>query len=1047
MNPLSPNHPADQSPRDWENPLLLSRNREPARATLVPYADLDSALHGEREASPFFRLLNGQWEFCYVPSPAAVPDGFEQPGFSAEGWRPLPVPSNWQLHGYGRPNYTNVAYPYPVDPPHVPQANPVGLYRCRFTQPAAWAGCQVFLNFDGVDSAFYVWVNGHPAGYSQGAHLPSEFNVTPYLQPGENIVAVQVFQWSDGSYLEDQDMWRLSGIFRDVSLVATPPVRVRDVRVRTTFDASYRDAVLDLRVWVRNESASPSPEMGLTVRLLDAARAVVFEQTLGAPAGVPATGELELALSVPVAAPHPWSAEDPYLYTLLVGLAGGEGLLQTHRVAVGFRQVDVIASVFYFNGQPIKLQGVNRHETHPDFGHAVPFESMLQDLRLMKQHNINTVRTSHYPNDPRWLDLCDRYGLYVIDEADQEAHGFERVGDWAQLAKDPDWRAAFVDRAERMVERDKNHPSIIIWSLGNETGYGPNHDAMAQAIRALDPTRLIHYESAHEAPLVDVVSVMYPRVDSLIQQGQRTDDPRPFFMCEYAHAMGNGPGNLTEYWEAIRAYPRLMGGCVWEWVDHSIRQVTPAGVEWFAYGGDFGDEPNDGNFCIDGLCFPDRAPYPGLLEYKKVLEPVWVEAGDLLAGEITLHNRYDFLPLANVQGAWELCQDGERLAGGWLPDLSAIAPRGAMTISLPYHLPPLAAGAAYWLNLTFSQRAATSWAEAGHVLATAQFELPIPRGPLPVLRLVEIPPLAVAHHPRQWVISGEEFELAFDTERGGLDYWRYHGVDLLTRGPRLNVWRAPTDNDVNIAQAWLAAGLDRLVPSVRRCALVKSEPRAIVLEVETVLGAYSRRPALASTQRYTVYGSGDVLIETRVRPLGPLPVLPRLGLQLRLPRSLDRLAWYGRGPHECYADRQASALVGVYSGRVRDQYVPYIRPQDYGNKTEVRWAALTDARGLGLLALAPQEGALLQVSAQEFSTEDLTRARHTYELASCGEIVWNLDHLQAGLGSNSCGPGPLPQYLIQPTARAFSLRLRPVNGLAAPMRHWRQGLAPAETTI
>jgi beta-galactosidase/beta-glucuronidase len=1029
---------------DWENPLLLSRNREPARATLVPYADLDSALRGEREASPYFRLLNGDWDFYYAPGPTAVPAGFEQPGFAADGWRPIPVPSNWQLHGYGRPNYTNVAYPFPVDPPHVPQDNPVGLYRRSFGLPAAWEGRQIFLNFGGVDSAFYVWVNGHPAGYSQGAHLPSEFNITLHLQPGVNLVVVQVFQWSDGSYLEDQDMWRLSGIFRDVTLMAAPAVRLRDARVRTTFDANYHAAVIDLRAWVRNEQVEASSEITVIARLLDAAGLVVFEQPLGAAGSVPAGSEVELDVAVPITEPHAWSAEDPYLYTLLLALSSSEGLLQTHRLAVGFRQVEVRAGVFLFNGRPIKLQGVNRHETHPDFGHAVPFESMLQDIRLMKQHNINTVRTSHYPNDPRWLDLCDRYGLYVIDEADQEAHGFGMVGDWARLAKDPDWRAAFVDRAERMVERDKNHPSIILWSLGNETGYGPNHDAMAQAIRAADPTRLIHYESAHAAPVVDVVSVMYPRLDDLIAQGQRADDPRPYLMCEYAHAMGNGPGNLKEYWEAIRAYPRLMGGCVWEWVDHSIRQVTPEGVEWFAYGGDFGDEPNDGNFCIDGLCFPDRAPYPGLIEYKKVLEPVWVEAVDLSTGQITLRNRYDFISLAQggIQGTWELLQDGEHLAGGRLPELD-VAPGGALPVTLPYHLPPLAAGAAYWLNLTFGLRAPTSWAEAGHILCCTQFELPVPRRPVPVLKLVEIPLLQVSDRPQQLVVTGEEFELTFSTTRGELARWQYQGVDLIARGPRLNVWRAPTDNDINVAKEWLAAGLDRLVPSVRRCALVSSEPRAVVLEVEAVLAAYSRQPAFASVQRYTVYGSGDVLIETSVRPLSQLPVLPRLGLQMRLPANLDRLAWYGRGPHECYADRQASALVGVYSGRVRDQYVPYIRPQEYGNKTEVRWAALTDARGLGLLALAPQDGPFLEMSAQEFSTEDLTQARHTYELRPCGEIVWNLDHRQAGLGSNSCGPGPLPQYLIQPIERAFSVRLRPVNGPAQAMQQWRLGLAAA----
>ncbi len=464
---------------DWENPRLLSRNREPARATLIPYADVDSARRGEREASPYFRLLNGDWDFCYVPDPAAVPTGFEHPGSAVDGWRTIPVPSNWQLQGYGRPNYTNVAYPFPVDPPHVPQDNPVGLYRRRFALPAAWAGRQVFLHFDGVDSAFYVWLNGTLVGYSQGAHLPSEFDITSHLRAGENMLAVQVFQWSDGSYLEDQDMWRLSGIFRDVYLLAQPELRVRDAAVRTTFTADYQDAVLDVRVWLRNDGPEIDPSARLTARLLDADGAIVFEQVLGAAAAVAPGSELELSASWPIRQPRAWSAEIPYLYTLWLVLESGQAVLEVQRLAVGFRQVEVRDGRFLFNGRPIMLQGVNRHETHPDFGHAVPLESMLQDIRLMKQHNINTVRTSHYPDDPRWLDLCDRYGLYMIDEADQEAHGFERVGDWAQLANDPDWRDAFVDRAVRMVERDKNHPCVVLWSLGNETGYGPNHDAMA----------------------------------------------------------------------------------------------------------------------------------------------------------------------------------------------------------------------------------------------------------------------------------------------------------------------------------------------------------------------------------------------------------------------------------------------------------------------------------------------------------------------------------------------------------------------------------------
>jgi beta-galactosidase/beta-glucuronidase len=900
-----------------------------------------------------------------------------------------------------------------------------------------------------VDSAFYVWVNGQPVGYSQGAHLPSEFNLTPYLMPAENTLAVQVMQWSDGSYLEDQDMWRLSGIFRDVYLVARAGVCLRDVRLHTLLDDDCPDARLDVHAALKNYTGAASVPGRVTARLLDAAGSLACEHDFGQPGELAPGEEKLLSAALPVAAPRLWSAEDPYLYTLLLSLAVSEAQVEVVRFAVGFRQVAVRDGVFLFNGAPVKLQGVNRHESHPELGHAVSYESMLQDILLMKQNNLNTVRTAHYPHDPRWLDLCDRYGLYVIDEADVECHGFQVLGNLNQLSDDPEWEAAYVDRVVRMVERDKNHPSVIIWSLGNESGYGANHRAMAAWAHANDPTRPVHYEGATgwgnregkpNLGVVDIVSVMYPLVDDVLQQGRRTDDPRPYFMCEYAHAMGNGPGNLKEYWDLIWAHPRLMGGCVWEWADHGLRQVTPAGVEWFAYGGDFGDYPNDSNFCIDGLCFPDRSPHPGLIEYKKILEPVRVEAVDLPAGRIKICNRYFFISLAHVQGQWQLRQDGDLLAQGTLPERS-VPPRGELALTLPYALPAPVPGAAYWLDMVFTLNTDTPWAARGHCLATAQFEIPVEARAVPPLALDTLPKLAVEAAPHQLRIKGQDFTLGFDTYRGAIASWVHQDVPLITRGPQLNIWRAPTDNDVHVAQGWRKAGLDRLQTSVRRAALVKVLPEAVVLEVETVLAAYSLPPALACAYRYTVYGSGDVLIETRVRPLGTLPLLPRLGLQLRLPNTQDRFAWYGRGPHENYPDRKESALVGVYAGLVKDQYVPYIFPQDYGNKSDVRWAALTDTHGVGLLALAPPGAQLLNVSAHEYATEDLTRAAHTYDLTPCGEIILNLDHLQAGLGSNSCGPGPLPQYLIVPVDTSFAVRLRPLSGdVSAAMSWWRQPL-------
>ncbi len=555
---------------DWENPDVLQRNRQPSHATLVPYPDTETALVPERGASQWFRLLNGRWEFRYCQSPVDVPDGFEGEAFDTAGWDLLPVPSNWQMHGYGIPNYTNVRYPYPVDPPRVPQDNPVGLYRRTFHLPAGWEqGRQVFLVFEGVDSAFYVWVNGRQVGYSQGSHMVSEFDVTLYMREGENLLAVQVFQWSDASYLEDQDMWRLSGIFRDVYLMATPTVHVRDVAVRTEDGGRKTDWTLRVAAEVRNYGAEKVEGLSISVALYDSDGGQVLERQVTDGVWLEAGVERLLEAEARVPLPGLWSAEEPNLYTLLVTMRGADGeVLEVERFPVGFREIEVRDGRLLLNGVPLVLKGVNRHDTDPDTGHATSLESMVRDITLMKQHNINTVRTSHYPPDSRWLDLCDRYGLYVIDEADLETHGFGTVGDLNRLSADPAWEAAYVDRAERMVERDKNHPCVIMWSLGNESGYGRNHDAMAAWIREADPTRPIHYEQAGEAAVVDVVSVMYPTVEFLSQQGQRVDDARPFFMCEYAcHGPGAGQPErvLGGHLRAPAAARRLRVGVGGSW--------------------------------------------------------------------------------------------------------------------------------------------------------------------------------------------------------------------------------------------------------------------------------------------------------------------------------------------------------------------------------------------------------------------------------------------------------------------------------------------------
>ncbi len=995
-------------PNDWENPALLQRRRQPAYATSVPYANAPSALRGERGASPFFRMLNGAWQFQYLPSPDAVPPDFFAEDFDTSHWDTLPVPSNWQMHGYGRPQYTNINYPYPVDPPHVPAENPIGLYLREFSLPPSWDGRQVFLEFGGVDSAFYLWLNGQPAGYSQGSHMPSEFDITPFLRPGLNTLAVQVFQWSDGSYLEDQDQWRLSGIFRDVCLIARPAaVSVQDVQIRTSIDGT-----LDLRVEMRGDSGQCS----LSASLYDGETPVADLTVMGTGTR---TGQMQIA------EPRLWSAEEPNLYTLLLTLADAAGqILTVERFPVGFRQVEISGGRLLVNGTPVKLKGVNRHDTHPDLGHVTPREHMRRDITLMKQHNLNAVRTSHYPNDPYWLDLCDEYGLYVVDEADLETHGIGVVDKARQPPHDPAWRDAFIDRAERMVRRDKNHPSIILWSLGNESGYGPNHAAMTEAIRALDPTRPIHYESAYDAPdepaAVDLISRMYTDVPGIIAQGEKTDNPQPFFLCEYAHAMGNGPGSLKEYWEAINKYPRLAGGCVWEWADHGIRQKTESGTEWFAYGGDFGDMPNDGNFCIDGLASPDRVPHPGLLELKKVIAPVWAEPKDLAHRIVTIHNRYDFAALTHLDCAWSVQLNGEIVQEGTLT-LPNIPAGGEADVTVPCTLPSFGEAC---LNLTWTLAKTALWAKRGHEVAWAQFVLPSVPAPALAQPINALPVLAVTETPHLLTVTGEEFQMKFDARCGLLTEWIYQGVSLLTAGPKLCVWRAPTDNDVSLAREWRKAGLDRLLCRTEAVAWEQPAPNTVQVFIRTVLAANSLPPAFAVTFHYTIDGSGGVLLETHVLPLGTLPPLPRLGVQMHLPQGFDRFAWYGLGPHESYPDRRESVKLGVYTGSVSEQFENYIKPQENGNKSDVRWASLTNLQGFGLhIAAQP----LIDVSVHHYTPEDLTAARHTTDLVPRPETVLHLDCAQGGLGSQSCGPGPLPQYLLQPAETRFRVRLTPFS--------------------
>ncbi len=1016
-------------PADWENPQVIERNRLPARAYAIPYPDEASALAGERGASPWVRMLNGVWKFNFTDHPARQPQGCELEEFDDTDWDDIPVPSSWQLEGYGRPHYTNVVYPFPTDPPRVPSENPTGVYRRRFFIPNDWTEREILLRFEGVDSAFHVWVNGRLAGYSQGSRMASEFDITSLVRPGRNQIAVRVVQWSDGSYLEDQDMWWLSGIFRDVYLLAMPRVCLFDFEARTELDDQYKDAVLRVEAVLRNFTTKLEGGLKVEAKLLDANRLPVWGRPVSAATGLSPNGAARVTLEAAVTNPLKWSAEEPNLYTLVLTLRDNAGAtLQVVAARIGFRQVELKDGNLLVNGVRVMFKGANRHDHDCELGKAVSLEAMRKDVLLMKQHNLNAVRTSHYPNDPRFYDLCDEYGLYVIDEADLECHGFATVGDWNRLSNAPEWRDAYLDRMERMVERDKNHPCIVMWSLGNEAGFGVNHEAMAEWAKRRDPTRLIHYERDLETKVADVQSQMYTHPDQLIELGKPRKYDKPFILCEYCHAMGNGPGALKEYWDIFYSYKRLQGGFVWDWIDQGIRVANEEGEEFFAYGGDFGDEPNDAQFLINGLCFPDRTPSPGLIEYKKVIQPVKIEAADLAAGKLSVTNRYDFLSLSHLDIGWDVRAEGEVIQNGALKPID-LAPGKSRRITIPFARPPiLKPETEYWLTVRFTLAADTRWAKQGHEVAWAQFKLPFKAPAAPVVKASSLPPLAAVEEGTEIVVRGEDFEMRFDQTTGRLAAWRHEGMDLVTAGPRLNFWRATTDNDRGfngrMDQKWRDAGLHRLQHRVDE---VRWEQGGNVVRVvvRTRIAPPIHTRGWACEYRYVISGDGQMTLECRGVPEGEWPpTLPKIGLELEIPGDLDQAAWYGLGPGEAYPDSREAQRVGVYAMSVDELWTPYVVPQENGNRMDVRWVTLTNLRGVGLAAFGEPT---LNFSAYRFATMDIEEAKHPTELTPRGVITLNLDYRQRGLGTASCGPSTLPQYELPPEEFAFKLRLAPFN--------------------
>jgi beta-galactosidase len=948
--------------------------------------------------------LSGTWRFRLSPR-ADADDGFADPGLDDGDWDRLPVPSHWQLHGHGAPAYTNVAYPFPVDPPRVPTENPTGDYRTRFRLPEGWDAERTVLRFEGVDSFLRVWCNGRELGSSGGSRLPLELDVTAALRPpGEdNLLAVRVHQWSAGSYLEDQDMWWLSGIFREVRLLARPTGGIEDWFVHAGYD--HQTGAGSLRVDADVPARLTVPELGVDA----------------------AAGE-----TVRLAAVEPWSAESPRLYDGQLASAGERVALR-----IGFRTVRVADGLLTVNGRRVLLRGVNRHEFHPDLGRAVPEDTMLADVLAMKRHNLNAVRTSHYPPHPRFLELCDTFGLYVIDECDLETHGFVQVGWRRNPADDPTWREALVDRMRRMVERDKNRPSVILWSLGNESGVGRNLAAMAAWARERDPSRPLHYEGDWSCPDVDVYSRMYPTHAEVDRIGRGEEEPlddpgldarrraMPLILCEYAHAMGNGPGGLWEYQELFERHPRCAGGFVWEWIDHGLRARTGDGRELFAYGGDFGEPLHDGNFVADGLVFPDRTPSPGLGELKKVVEPVRITADP--GGGIRVANLHDFLDLSHLAFEWHLEQEGTEVAAGHL-EVPPLPPGASTTVALP-RLP--ATPRESWLTVRAVLATDHPWAPAGHEIAWGQLPITppirVPNPPGPARGVTDPPPPAPgppvgersrprgggpeAVHRRIRVGPG-----TFDPATGRLVRLGH----LTVEGPRLDLWRAPTDNDRGhhgeaVEPLWRSVGLHRLQHRVDEVAAGDGG-----LVVRTRVAPAATDLGVAATYRWSPV-PGGLRLEVSVVPEGAWPCpWPRLGLRMAVPAALDRVEWFGRGPGEAYADTGRAARVGRFAATVDQLQTPYLRPQENGNRREVRWATLADG---DRVALRLEGEPTFDLTVRPWTSEHLDQADHPTDLRPDDRLWVNLDLAQQGIGSASCGPGVLPAYRLDPGPASFTVRL------------------------
>lgn len=999
----------------WEDINITDINRLKPRATFHSYPTRENALIGEQMYTHHFKSLNGKWDFLFLSAPEYSPAGFEEMGFDTENWDEIKVPSNWQLEGYGKMHYSDLWYNFPILPPYVPTDNPTGIYKRKFHVDTSWLKEDILIRFHGVDSAFHIWINGKEVGYSKGARLTTEFNISTYLVDGENEITVRVYQWSDGTYLEDQDMWWLSGIFRDVELYSRPKVGIDDFKVDTVLQEHYTKGELRVVGSIRGAAA----DLTLNYELLDERNQIVIsgEQKLND----------EFSISETVKGPKLWSAEEPNLYTLLLTVKQGNQIVEVIPQHVGFRQIELKGKTFTINGVAIKFKGVNRHDFNPDTGRVVSKEEIVKDIQLMKQHNINAIRTAHYPNSPYLYELCDYYGMYVIDEADIESHGFELTNNYSWIADDPKWEKVHIDRLIRMVERDKNHPSIIMWSLGNESSFGHNFRRMGEVCKELDPSRLVHYEGDRNTEVADVYSTMYTWLETPDGKRKTMEEiaktiEKPHVHCEYGHAMGNGPGGLKEYQDLIYKYDHLQGGFIWEWFDHGIKSIDENGNVYYRYGGDFGDDPTNGNFCIDGLIMPDRTPSPALIEYKKVIEPVHTEAVDLANGKLLIKNKLDFISLDHLTLHYKIEKDGDVLQSGHCI-LTGIPARSEKEIKLDYNLDfHREPGTEYYLTISYVTNQTFPWADYGHELATAQFKLPIETKSVIIVPNGMLDVEETAHF---YTIKGDEIEVCFNKVTGQMVYWKKNGVKVVESGPRLQFWRAPIDNDMYLLKDYKEKYFmhiwHEMVNSVE---LIRNE-NSITIIVRTINSTTNASWYYKCMYEYEVFSNGDILFNVSGIPAGMIEnapeMIPRIGVELKVNKECEHVKWNGKGPGESYIDSKEANLVGVYEKKVDGLFTNYVYPQENGNRTCTRWARFVNHSGIGLMASTSREKTF-DFNASFYEVIDLEKAKHTIDLKKRDYITLHLNYKQNGLGSNSCGQSQLKKYRC--TFEPFELNLK-----------------------